>query len=239
MIRQRDFTIDTKLKAAVQKDYAKWLTKEWMGKATNFQRFMGYLKTTLERERKKMDDVQQMLQVMDELRFNHKFGPIIEELPAARDAMVDTLSQVQNEHLMNETIAGKFQQSPFNYPHLPVVPVDVDADYSRKTKVLEEKIKNLEDEVMEKDEYIAKIEDQANRLLTEKKNLRQQLDEMKQKLEDQDRMKQNLDALADSKQKLAESTASTINELREYLVKYQEALIEATTPPNAETPQIQ
>jgi len=89
----------------------------------------------------------------------------------------------------------------------------------------------LEEESNSNKAWVQKLEDQASRLLEEKKKIQAQLNRAKDDLskahKDLSETKQELEALAKSKKDLAISTDNTINELRGYLFKYQQALRQA------------
>jgi len=223
MIRESRFTVDEKLRAAVIKDFSNWLNEDWMGKEENRTTFLGYLKKTLEAECSSIGDVEQMMSVMDDLRFHNQFIPLLNSMPELNNSLVDTLSQVENSQLLNQKIAEIFEMTPFNYPKLPVASADPSGP-SGKIKALERKVEELEKENAKKENWALRLENQSTRLLEDKKKLQEQLKRTNNELE-QSKLEYN--ALKDSKEKLATSTNNTINELRVYLLKYQQALLQA------------
>lgn len=87
-----------------------------------------------------------------------------------------------------------------------------------RMKALEKRNAELQGELEEKNQWAERLENQATRLLADKKQLTTRLNAL-----DSD-----FKALMKSKEQLATRTNDTINELRGYLVKYQEAVMEAS-----------
>jgi len=240
LIREPQFKLDHKLKAAQMKDFDNWLNADWMGDQGNCEKFMKYLKRTLEHECKSRGDVEQMLGVMDDMRFHKLFIPILNSVPSVKQTLVSTLSRVDNEYLINKRIVEWFHAEPYQYPHLPIV---VFSKKPNEQKKLEMRNEELKEELQKKEAWSQKLEDQNTRLVAEKRQLTAekkqwendrkqkdgQLNDMRARLEE---VEQDLEALRKSKAELAKSTNGTINELRGYLVKYQEAYakMEAKAP---------
>ena len=116
LIREPNFTLGWFLKKAQMNDFQTWLNADRMGNTENCDKFMKYLQNTLENECNSIGDIQQMLTVMDSMRFHKRFKPILQSTPSVMNTLTETLSKVNSAVLLNEKIAETFMATPYYYP---------------------------------------------------------------------------------------------------------------------------
>jgi len=225
MIREPSFKIDEQLIIAQIKDYKKWLNASWFEKEANCEKFMNHFIETLENECNSINDLKQMLSVMDMLKFNEPFIKLMSDTQYVRHSLNDSISIAKNQKLSTSEIIDVFKES--QYPieeQLFKIPSKTDKELE---KVKMSKL-FLEEELQRKNERIEDLETQNDRLMKEVKYLHElsQKNDRVQALESQNAaLLQQLQNIHDSKMVLAENANKTIDELRSYLLEYQNAVI--------------
>eukprot|EP01084_Bolivina_argentea_P091715 165075_1 len=228
MVRDPSFKLDKNLIVAQIRDYDRWATPEWFGKAKNCTRFLNHFVRTLKNECHSLRDVRQMLETMKMLQFNAILIGIVNEKESVRHSLVDCISGAcdENDAISAAQVTDVFQE--YSYPIQEQL-FRISSQTEQELDKVQARRTFLESEVVNKNERIQDLEQQNDRLLKEVRYL-QQLNQQKDnnritELEQQNsRLLHELHAINDSKVQLAHNANKTIDELRQYLIQYQQAM---------------
>eukprot|EP00485_Elphidium_margaritaceum_P009954 CAMPEP_0202689444 /NCGR_PEP_ID=MMETSP1385-20130828/4705_1 /ASSEMBLY_ACC=CAM_ASM_000861 /TAXON_ID=933848 /ORGANISM="Elphidium margaritaceum" /LENGTH=694 /DNA_ID=CAMNT_0049344577 /DNA_START=44 /DNA_END=2128 /DNA_ORIENTATION=- len=223
LIREPSFELDQRLQNAQIVDFKKWCTPEWFGERDNCERFLQHMVRILEEECSNLNDVRQMLSTMKRLQFNDRFANIANQEQSVRHALIDAVTNVQNEHLNNSAIISELQNCGYSVDEpLFKVPSKTEEELKQMTSQKQ----YLEGELEQRNKRIQDLEKQNDRLLKEiqyLQELNQTSDRVKNLEAQNGRLLQELQSLNESKRDLAVTANGTIDELRSYLLQYQRA----------------
>jgi len=252
LIRTREsseWQIDKNLIKAVEKDYDKWLTEDWFAEKENRAKFFEQLRSQLEREcisNAPLADVTQMIEAMKLLNFNDRFRKLVKDSNQVRYDLTDTINSIKNNKISNnEQIISKFRSGGYEIAEQVFKEHSVTDEQLQKSQLM---VKHLTQQCEEKTKKINDLEAQNSRMLQDTQRLQGQIDTYKAANFEQQKdnlLKQNtkleadvrdlttqvqslqeqMKVLTQQKQNLAITTNEQIDQLRKYLIQYQNAAL--------------
>jgi len=210
MIREPTFKIGKKLINAQIEDYNNWLKKEWFENKENCKRFMNEFMNTLETEVQCESCVKQMFEVMNQMAFHTRFKKIVHTMPDVRNALIRAFSTAECE-VDYEKLDGYFEQYGYKLEKRS-------SSSDPAAEQLKEEQDYLKEESLKKDKRIRNLLEEVDQ-----KNM-----ELQRMKNENEKLLQQIDGLNKTKMELAVNADKTINQLRKYLLEYQQAFSKAS-----------
>mmetsp|Transcript_38972 Transcript_38972/g.62220 ORF Transcript_38972/g.62220 Transcript_38972/m.62220 type:complete len:680 (-) Transcript_38972:272-2311(-) len=229
MIREPDFRIDQRLIHAQTDDYSRWMNSGWFAKDKNRGRFMKRMVDMLQTECTSMKDVEQMLKVMNQLEFKQRFTVIMDEVHAVRHDLADSIHSVENEQLDSAAMIALFKENGYNVEEQVF---KVHSQVQEELETIQQRNAFLESQLSAKDETIANLRSQNEKLkqhIASRKPSEKDKERVQQLSFERDRLLQTQQDLIKAKKDLAVNAERTINELRQYLKQYENAVAVANS----------